>query len=355
MSGAGDGKLVSGPARRFLRPLGVLWSINDASNLAGGWLAPQAAEWIKRDGGRRAVALDAIDLGDSRLAAMMAPRKPLAGLSLHRPRIMGIVNLTPDSFSDGGSFAALDDAVQRGLQLIAEGADVLDLGAESTRPGSDAVPLDQELARLLPVIKGIRARSPIPISVDTRKADVMRQAIAAGATIINDVSALTYDPLALETVAALDVPVVLMHAQGDPKTMQNAPRYDDVLFDVLDWLADRIEACERGGIKRDRIIVDPGIGFGKTLEHNLALMSGLSAFHSLGVPVLLGASRKRFIGAISGVAEPRQRIAGSLAAVLAGCGAGVQIVRVHDVQATREALDVWLASVSGEWRERPRR
>ena len=310
-------------------------------------MVPQAAEWIDPGGKRRAVALDAIADDDHRLAAMMAPRAALAGLSLHRPRIMGIVNLTPDSFSDGGSFASPRDAIECGLRLVQEGADLLDLGAESTRPGSDAVPLEQELARLLPVIEGIRARSPIPISIDTRKAEVMRQAIAKGASIINDVSALTYDPTALDAVAALGVPVVLMHSRGDPKTMQNAPRYDDVLFDVLDWLAERIEACEYAGIKRERIVVDPGIGFGKTLAHNLALISGLSAFHSLGVPVLLGASRKRFIGAITGVTDPRQRVAGSLGAALAAAATGVQILRVHDVRATREALDVWFASVTG--------
>jgi len=203
------------------------------------------------------------------------------------------------------------------------------------------------MRRIIPVVAGIRARSDVRISIDTRKADVMREAVSAGADIINDVAALMYDPDALETAAELAVPVVLMHAQGDPKTMQDAPHYDDVLIDVFDFLEARIEACLRAGIPRERIVVDPGIGFGKTLAHNLALMSGLTLFHTLGVPQLVGASRKRFIGTLTGVADASRRVSGSIAAALHAVAQGTQIVRVHDVAATREALSVLMASTSG--------
>lgn len=274
-------------------------------------------------------------------------RPPIAGLALDRPRIMGIVNVTPDSFSDGGWHATAAAAIAHGVRLVDEGAEILDVGAESTRPGSDAVAVEEELARLLPVIEGLRARTAVPISVDTRKAEVMRRAAAAGAAILNDVSALTYDPASMDAAAASGLPVVLMHALGDPKTMQDDPRYDDVLLDVYDYLEARIAACEAAGIARERLVVDPGIGFGKTVEHNLALMAGLSIFHGLGVPVLLGASRKRFIGAITGQTVAAERVAGSVGAALAAAGQGAQILRVHDVAATRQALDVWLASVTG--------
>jgi dihydropteroate synthase len=278
---------------------------------------------------------------------ILAPRARVAGLALDRPRIMGIVNVTPDSFSDGGQHATAAAAIAHGLRLVADGADIIDIGAESTRPGSDPVSERDELARLIPVIEGLAANSGIPVSVDTRKARVMRAAATAGAAIINDVSALSYDPASLATAAETGLPVVLMHAQGEPKTMQQAPAYRDALLDVYDTLAARIAVCEAAGIARSKLIADPGIGFGKTVEHNLALMAGLSLFHSLGVPLLVGASRKRFIGTLTGVDPAADRVHGSVGAALAAVAQGAQIVRVHDVKATRDALAVWQASWSG--------
>ncbi len=259
------------------------------------------------------------------------------------PLVMGIVNVTPDSFSDGGQWQDPNVAIDHAMALVAEGADILDVGGESTRPGSDAVALDDELARVVPVIEGIAARTTTPISIDTRKAAVMRAAIEAGATIVNDVSALTFDPDALATIADHDCPIVLMHAKGDPKTMQDDPVYDDVCREVAEFLAARVVAAVQAGVAPERIAIDPGIGFGKTLEHNLALLKALKHFQAMGQPVLLGASRKRFIGTLSGVAEPADRVHGSVAVALHGADAGVQILRVHDVAATVQALRIWRA------------
>ncbi|MDP1909845.1 MAG: dihydropteroate synthase, partial [Hyphomicrobium sp.] len=218
---------------------------------------------------------------------------------------------------------------------------------ESTRPGADYVPLDAELARVIPVIEGLRGRTEALISIDTRKAEVMRCAAAAGADILNDVSALSHDPDAMGVAAASVLPVILMHAQGDPRTMNNNPQYSDVVLDVFDYLEGRIEACVAAGIPRAKIVADPGIGFGKHLHHNVAVMGALSLYHALGVPVLLGASRKKLIDHISDVPNPRDRVPGSIAAALAGAAQGVQIIRVHDVAATRQALNVWRAVVAG--------
>jgi len=281
------------------------------------------------------------------LARLEAPHPPLAHLSLDRPRIMGIVNVTPDSFSDGGLLGSSEVAIAHALKLAAEGADILDIGGESTRPGAEAITVEEELRRVIPVIEGLAGKTTALISIDTRKAEVMRRALAAGAHIINDVAALTYEPACMEVASASGAPVVLMHAQGDPHTMQKAPRYDDCLLDVYDWLAARIDACVAAGIDRGRMIVDPGIGFGKTLAHNLELLAGLSIFHGLGVPILLGASRKSFIGALTGEKVASARVAGSLAAALQGVAQGVQILRVHDVAETRQALTVWEAMQRG--------
>jgi dihydropteroate synthase len=272
-----------------------------------------------------------------------APRAPLAGLPLDRPVIMGIVNVTPDSFSDGGRTSSTDAAIAHALHLAADGADILDIGGESTRPGAQAITVEEELRRVIPVIEGLVGKTTTLISIDTRKAEVMRRALAAGARIINDVAALTYEPACMDVAAASDAPIVLMHAQGDPRTMQAAPRYDECLLDVYDWLAARIDACTAAGIDRARLIVDPGIGFGKTPDHNLELLAGLSVFQGLGVPVLLGASRKSFIGTLTGVKVASERVAGSVAAALHGAAQGVQILRVHDVAETRQALAVWQA------------
>jgi dihydropteroate synthase len=259
---------------------------------------------------------------------------------------MGIVNVTPDSFSDGGRFLAADAAIEHALRLEAEGADILDIGGESTRPGSDAVGLDEECRRVLPVIQALAKQSRARISIDTRKAEVMRRAALEGVHILNDVSALAHDPQALQAAATTGLPVVLMHARGEPRIMQDNPVYADVVLDVYDWLAARLEACEQAGIGRDRLIVDPGIGFGKTLAHNLALLGSLGVIHGLGCPVLLGASRKSFIGRLTGAGSD-DRLPGSIAAALVGAAQGVQILRVHDVAATRQALALWQGAFVG--------
>jgi dihydropteroate synthase len=311
-----------------------------------------AGELIEREGrdiSRR--ILGAAELTDTASADVQAllqrlrqPREALAGVALDRPRLMGVVNVTPDSFSDGGRYGTTDAAVEHALQLEREGADILDIGGESTRPGSDPVDLEEECRRVLPVIAALAKRSRARLSVDTRKAEVMRRAAGEGAHIINDVSALTHDPRSLSTAAELGLPVILMHALGDPRTMQHKPTYHDVVLDVYDTLEARIETCERAGIPRARLIVDPGIGFGKTLAHNLALLGSLSLFHGLGCGVMLGASRKSFIGKLTG-AGAGDRLPGSLAAALLGAAQGVQILRVHDVAATRQALAVWLGAM----------
>ncbi|MDX2307458.1 MAG: dihydropteroate synthase [Hyphomicrobium sp.] len=279
-------------------------------------------------------------------------RPDYAGLAMDRTRIMGIVNVTPDSFSDGGSFDSVTAAIDHALRLADEGADILDIGGESTRPGSDTVPLEEELRRVMPVLEGLRPRTKARISVDTRKAEVMRRAAAAGADILNDVSALTHDPAALETAAATGLPIMLMHAQGDPKTMNVDPQYADVVLDVFDFLAERIAAAVAAGIPKSHIVADPGIGFGKHLHHNVAVLSGMALYHGLGVPILLGASRKKLIGQICNVDDPKARVPGSLAAALSSVVQGVQIVRVHDVAATRQAVAVFDAAMKG--REPPR-
>jgi len=276
------------------------------------------------------------------LEILTAPRAPFAGLTLDRPRIMGVVNVTPDSFSDGGLYASTGEALAHARALAGAGADIVDIGGESTRPGSDPVSETEEAGRVLPVIEGVRDTGAL-ICVDTRKSGIMWQAAVAGARIINDVSALTHDPESLQAAAGTGLPVVLMHAQGDPKTMQDEPVYSDVLLEVYDTLAARIAACERAGIERAKLAADPGIGFGKTLEHNLAILSGLSLLHGLGVGVLLGVSRKRFIGALGDETDARAREPGSLAAALAALNQGVQILRVHDVAAARQAFTIWSA------------
>jgi len=278
---------------------------------------------------------------------LITARPDYAGLSMDRPRIMGIVNVTPDSFSDGGSFANVQAAVDHGMRLVDEGADILDIGGESTRPGSHAVALDEELRRVLPVLEGLRARTRAKISVDTRKAEIMRRAAAAGADILNDVSALTHDPHALAAAAETGKPIMLMHAQGDPKTMNDNPQYRDVVLDVFDFLAERIKACEAVGIPRDKIVVDPGIGFGKHLHHNVAVLQAMSLYHGLGVPVLLGASRKKLIGQLCNVDDAKKRVPGSIAAALSSVAQGVQIIRVHDVAETVQAVRVWQAAMRG--------
>lgn len=263
-------------------------------------------------------------------------------LRLDRPRVMGIVNVTPDSFSDGGAHDTTEAAIAHGLRLAGEGADILDIGGESTRPGADEVSVDEELRRVVPVIEGLVAQTALPLSIDTSKPEVMRAAVAAGAGMINDVYGLRREG-ALEAAASLGVPVVLMHMLGEPRGMQDAPDYDDVVGDVHRFLAERIFSAEMAGIARRHIVVDPGFGFGKTTAHNMALLAQLQRFGELGVPVLAGLSRKRSIGELTGREVPADRVAGSVAAHLIAAQYGARILRVHDVAATVDALKVWAA------------
>ena len=263
-------------------------------------------------------------------------------LKLDRPRVMGIVNVTPDSFSDGGEHFDADAAIAHGLKLAEEGADLLDIGGESTRPGAQEISIEEELRRTIPVIEALAQRVSIPIAIDTSKPEVMRAAIAAGAGMINDVYALRREG-ALDAAAALGVPVVLMHMLGEPRTMQANPEYDDVVGEVHRFLAERIFAAEMAGIARKHILVDPGFGFGKNLQHNLQLLAQLYRFTELGVPVLAGLSRKKSIGELTGREDPRERIFGSLAAHLLAAQNGAMLLRVHDVAATVDALKVWNA------------
>ncbi len=309
--------------------------------LAGGWCWFDRVEVLSR--GRAPHVMAAADLPQGIHLRLTDARADFAGLTMDRPRIMGILNVTPDSFSDGGKFLDPKRAVTAGRR-IAKAGDILDIGGESTRPGAAEVHLDEEIARTAPVIEALRkGRIMRPISIDTRKAPVAAAALQAGASLVNDVSAFSFDPGLGALVAKTGAPVVLMHAQGLPETMQNDPRYGAVLLDIYDALSARIVAAEALGIERARIAIDPGIGFGKTQAHNLALLRGLSLFHGLGCPILLGTSRKRFIGVIGQAEPPRARMPGSVVTALAGIAQGVQIVRVHDVIETRQALRLWQA------------
>ncbi|ODR96737.1 dihydropteroate synthase [Methyloceanibacter superfactus] len=350
-----DGKL-------YLRPIGFLYGppadagIEDglALPLAGGPIAFTSAVLIEGDptnSRRRLFPVSALkevrdaDLGAA-LSRVTAQRAPFAGLDLKRPALMGIVNVTPDSFSDGGLYDTTEGAITHAAELVEAGADIVDVGGESTRPGSDRVEDEAERDRVVPVLDGLKGIHAV-ISIDTRKAPVARAAAEAGAKILNDVSALTHDPACLDVAVEAGLDLVLMHAQGEPKTMQDDPTYDDVVLEVFDYLEARIEACVAAGIDRSRIAADPGLGFGKTLAHNLALLANLSVFHGLGVPLLVGASRKRFIGGVGQGRDPRSREPGSQAAAIASAAQGVQMLRVHDVAGSRQALDVWRASMFG--------
>jgi dihydropteroate synthase len=319
----------------YYRPLAG----TDGLPLAGGPLRFARVEILSRHAPPCVVEAEALD--DAVLAPLTAARLAIAGLPTDRTAVMGVLNVTPDSFSDGGRNAAPDVAIAAARAMVAGGADIVDIGAESTRPRAPLVDLATESARLAAVLPGLAG---LNWSIDTRKAAIMNQALGAGAALVNDVSALGHDRQALALVAARGCPVVLMHAQGTPDVMQIAPAYENALLDVFDWLAARIAACEAAGIARHNIIADPGIGFGKDLSHNLALLRGLSLFHSLGVPLLLGASRKQLIPRIAGDVPPDARLPGSLALALHAAAQGVQLVRVHDVPETVQALAVWRAA-----------
>ncbi|MBQ2260309.1 MAG: dihydropteroate synthase [Loktanella sp.] len=320
----------------YHRPVVLSEPTSDALPLAGGpcWFREVAI--FQRN--VPSFIAPAADLPAAVLDRLTAQRAPVAGLSMDRPRIMGILNVTPDSFSDGGDHADPDQALTHALAMQADGADIIDIGGESTRPGAVTVADAVEIDRTAPVIAAIRARSDVAISIDTRKAAVAQAAIAAGASMVNDVAAFSYDPALAQVTAQAGLPVCLMHAQGDPATMQNNPVYDDVLLDVYDFLEARIAQAEAAGIARAQIVVDPGIGFGKTQDHNLTLLRHLAMFHALGCPILLGASRKKFIGTIGGGTQAKDRMAGSVAVALHAATQGVQIIRVHDTFETKQAI-----------------
>ncbi len=343
--------------RTLIRPTGLVDSPfahdGKVARLAGGmgWFA--AVELLQVEGKRRtSTELIPVAEIESRLdealaaqwQALTAPRPALQlgtrNIRLDQPQVMGIVNATPDSFSDGGQFDGAADAASAGAKMAEQGAAIIDVGGESSRPGAQSVWSGDEIERVEPVIRQLAAGG-VAVSVDTRKADVMAAAVAAGADVVNDVSALTFDPRSAETLAGARVPVVLMHHQGSPETMQEDPRYDDVVVEVYLWLEERIAAAEAAGIERSLILVDPGFGFGKTVGHNLELMNGLALFHSLGCPLVIGASRKRTIGALSNEAAADKRLGGSIALAVKAAEQGAQIIRVHDVFETVQALKVW--------------
>lgn len=299
--------------------------------LAGGWTTFSTAERLQRGAPPQMTA----DIPDAWLERLTSPRAPLLGLTLDRPRLMGIVNATPDSFSDGGQY----DPIAQGQKLIAEQADILDIGGESTRPGADCITIADETARILPAISALSKL--VPVSVDTRKAQVAAAALQAGAVMINDVSGLQFDPDLAQIAADAATPVCLMHTQGTPKVMQQKPEYADVVLDVFDALEDMVRNAEARGIARANIVVDPGIGFGKTVEHNLDLLRNISLFHGLGCPILLGISRKSFIGKIAGDRDASERLAGTIALTLAAITQAVQIHRVHDVAEVAQGVKLW--------------
>ena len=270
---------------------------------------------------------------DTALERLSATRPEIVSVTHKRPKIVGVLNVTPDSFSDGGKFDSTDDAIRHGVTMIEEGADLIDIGGESTRPGADPVSPEEQCRRILPVVEGLAGR--VPLSVDTQSATVMQKSLKAGAAIINDVSALSADPNALDVVATAGCPVVLMHSLRAPKTMQVAPHYRDVRLDIADYLDSRIRACISGGIMRDKIIIDPGIGFGQNDEHIALLIRDLAVLHGLGCPLMLGASRKGFIARVDRPGPAAGRIGGSVAAAILGLARGVQFLRVHDIAHTR--------------------
>ena len=322
------------------------------ARLAGGLTWFSAVEVITRTH-KQLVPVDRIDAFRAALPDrarfdwlwhnLTAPRPPLVlgtrTLRFDVPAVMGILNLTPDSFSGGGIVDA-GEAAAKALDMAAAGAAIIDIGAESTRPGAKLVWEQDEIARLMPVLERLRG-ADLPISADTRKAAVMRAAISGGARLINDVSGLTWDDRALSVVAEAGCPIILMHHQGDPQTMQLNPTYANVLLDIFDWLEARIKVCLAAGITSENIIVDPGIGFGKTMRHNLDLLNSLSLFHGLGCPILLGASRKRFIGALTNEEPVEGRLPGSLAVAISALAQGIQLLRVHDVKETVQLVQVW--------------
>jgi dihydropteroate synthase len=343
--------------RTLLRPTAFVDSPfghdGKVARLSGGMIWFAAVELLRIEGNKRVSAeLVPVEGIESRFddgmavqwQALTAPRPALQlgerTIRLDQPQVMGIINATPDSFSDGGQFADSAAAAAAGADLAGQGAAIIDVGGESTRPGAKPVWEGDEIERVAPVIRQL-ASGGVAVSADTRKADVMASVVEAGARMINDVSALTHDDRSAGVTAAAGVPVILMHHQGAPEVMQDDPRYDDVLVEVYLWLEERIAAAQAAGIARDKILIDPGFGFGKNVAHNLELMNGLALFHSLGCPIVVGASRKRTIGALSNEAPADKRLGGSIAFALKGVEQGAQLLRVHDVFETVQALRIW--------------
>ncbi len=347
----------------WLRPLGLLRGAaaqatiasGDAAALVGGPLAFTLVEALALRNGKLLNAVATIaalqhwaagqdaamaESVAAQFASLIARRKPWAGFALDRPLVMGVLNVTPDSFSDGGDFIDPATAIAAGRAMLAEGADIIDVGGESTRPGAAPVSPAAESARVVPVIAAL-AEAGAVVSVDTRHGAVMAEALAKGARIVNDVSALTGDPTSRAIVARTGAAIVLMHMKGEPGTMQDEPIYADAPLEVAAYLAERVAACAAAGIEADRVVVDPGIGFGKRKAHNLEILERLALLHALGCGVLLGVSRKSLIGALTNVVAPKERLGGSLAGALYGLSQGVNVLRVHDVAATRQAVAVW--------------
>lgn len=332
----------------YFRPIPMhdLARPKNARAIAGGWCWFDTVEKIIRGAGRELISID--DVPPEVVDRISAPRTAIAGLSFEAPRIMGILNVTPDSFSDGGDFTSPDVALKHARDMVVDGADMLDIGGESTRPGADVVPIGVEIARTAPVVAAIRSEMPIPMSIDTRNAPAAEAAIKAGADLINDVSALGHDADMVNVAVETGAPICLMHAQGVPKTMQAAPSYDDVLLDVYDYLEARIQVAQAAGIDRAQIMIDPGIGFGKTTDHCLGLLRDISLFHALGCVILLGASRKKFIGDIIGAASAKDRTFGSVAVAVSAVAQGVQMVRVHDIAETKQAITMQMAILTAK-------
>ena len=346
--------------RIYIRPIGLLWgedAESAATNGTAGWLAggPAAfgmAELIVRDG--RTIESEQRSYRDllasrdrliaERLALITRPRAPLPGREVQHPAVMGIVNVTPDSFSDGGEHIGPEDAVAHGARLAGEGAAIIDIGGESTRPGSEGISIEEERNRVIGVVAELSRRGHA-VSIDTRKPEIMEEAAKAGAVLINDVTALRFDARSREVAAALKLPVCLMHARGEPRTMQVNPAYDNVVLDVFDELESFIARAEASGLPRQVQLADPGLGFGKTYRHNLEILRCLSLYHGLGVALVVGASRKAFIGALTEEKTAKHRVFGSIGAAIAAAAQGAQLVRVHDVKASVQALAVWRSTI----------
>ena len=331
----------------YFRPIPITDSVKPGHALpvAGGWTWFDKVEKIQRDGTSEIISVS--DLPKDVAKRISSPRPAINGIDVSTPRLMGILNATPDSFSDGGIHDKPHSALSRIFEMISDGTDIIDVGGESTRPGALELEVNTELNRVIPVIESIRAKSSIPISIDTRKHAVAKAAVDAGANMVNDVSGFFFDPELARFCANRNLTICITHSQGIPETMQINPEYGNVALDIYDYLHERMETLSSIGISRSNMVADPGIGFGKTINHNLEIIRNLALFHSLGCPIMLGASRKSFIGSIGGKSEPQNRASGSIAVTLYAIAQGVQFHRVHDTRNQTEAIRLWRASSKG--------